>query len=235
MEIIHWVLKAMLATGASWVLWLLVGLSIISIGIMMERAYVLYKMKGNVETLAPRLRTHFAAGDINSALLRLETTGGFEARIALEGLKNYEKGPDSVAEAMVAAKILERTTMEQHLAFLGTMGNNAPFIGLFGTVVGIIKAFHDLSLDNTGAARAVMAGISEALVATAMGLFVAIPAVLAFNYFQRRIRGMMAEADGIVHLVLAEVRKRPLPTTPGLAPEPHATPAPSPRPAVEVA
>jgi biopolymer transport protein ExbB len=209
MDLINSLLKVMLATGASWVLWLLVGLSVVSIGIILERAYVFAKLSGHPATFAETLSLHLEAGDLEKAKGILRSAQGLEARIALEGLKAYTKGPDSVAEAVASAKAMGRTQLEDHLSFLGTLGNNAPFIGLFGTVVGIIKAFHDLSLDTSGAAKAVMAGISEALVATAMGLFVAIPAVLAFNYFQRRARAQLAATDGLTHMILSELRKQP--------------------------
>jgi biopolymer transport protein ExbB len=94
---------------------------------------------------------------------------------------------------------------ERYLVVLGTLGNNAPFIGLFGTVLGIIKAFDDLRKDATGGADVVHEGISEALVATAIGLLVAIPAVVAFNYFNRRIRAAVTTTDEIAHVVLGEM------------------------------
>ncbi|NPA13331.1 MAG: MotA/TolQ/ExbB proton channel family protein [Aquificae bacterium] len=81
--------------------------------------------------------------------------------------------------------------LEKRLGILATFGNNAPFIGLFGTVLGIIKAFHDLGTSNEFGVRVVMTGISEALVATAMGLFVAIPSVIAYNYFVRRVKKIL--------------------------------------------
>jgi biopolymer transport protein ExbB len=209
MNLIHSLLQVMLATGATWVLWLLIGLSVISIGIILERVYVFRKLGTNVADLHESLLAHLEAGDLDKARRVLETKPGVEARIAYEGLRAYHKGPDSVAEAMAGAKAVQRTRLEDHLAFLGTLGNNAPFVGLFGTVVGIIKAFHDLSIESSGAAKAVMAGISEALVATAMGLFVALPAVVAFNYFQRRIRDQLAAADGLTHALLAELKRAP--------------------------
>jgi biopolymer transport protein ExbB len=209
MDLIHSLLKVMLATGATWVLWVLIGLSVISVGIILERAYVIHKLAGNPFSLTESLRVHLEAGEIDKAIWRLQIVPGIEARVALQGLKAFDKGPDSVAEAFTSAKAIQKSLMEQHLGFLGTLGNNAPFIGLLGTVIGIIKAFHDLAIDTSGAAKAVMAGISEALVATAMGLFVAIPAVLAFNYFQRRIRSLIAGTDGLTHLILSELRKTP--------------------------
>lgn len=84
-----------------------------------------------------------------------------------------------------------RLALEKRLGILATFGNNAPFIGLFGTVLGIIKAFHHLGTSSEFGVRVVMAGISEALVATAMGLFVAIPSVIGYNYFVRKIKFLM--------------------------------------------
>ena len=97
----------------------------------------------------------------------------------------------------------ERLVLERRLTFLGTLGNNAPFIGLFGTVLGIIRAFHDLSLGSMKGHTSVMAGISEALVATAIGLFVAIPAVMAFNYFQKQVDHTLSVTEALSQGVLA--------------------------------
>jgi len=102
-----------------------------------------------------------------------------------------------------AALVTEQQRLERRLSILGTLGNNAPFIGLFGTVLGIIRAFHDLSLDVKGGASVVMTGISEALIATAAGLFVAIPAVIAYNYFQRRTARAIAQAQAAADTLIA--------------------------------
>ena len=90
---------------------------------------------------------------------------------------------------------------------LGTLGNNAPFIGLFGTVIGIIQAFHDLSSNPEGGPSVVMAGISEALVATAVGLLVAIPAVIAYNGYQRMVKRRLSNAEAMKRLVVAQFSK----------------------------
>ncbi|MFH1129981.1 MAG: MotA/TolQ/ExbB proton channel family protein, partial [Pseudomonadota bacterium] len=108
------------------------------------------------------------------------------------------------AERIVASTLArQRIRLERRLTFLGTLGNNAPFIGLLGTVLGIIRAFHELSLGDKKGASAVMAGISEALVATAIGLFVAIPAVIAFNYFQRQVDRTLSTTEALAQSILA--------------------------------
>lgn len=97
----------------------------------------------------------------------------------------------------------QRQNLDHGLVILGTLGNNAPFIGLFGTVVGIIQAFHDLAKNPAGGPSVVMAGISEALIATAIGLVVAIPAVIAYNSFQRLVKRKTANAEAIKRLITA--------------------------------
>ena len=92
--------------------------------------------------------------------------------------------------------------MEDRLVILGTLGNNAPFIGLFGTVLGIIKAFHDLSMSQNPNPSVVMSGVSEALVATAVGLLVAIPAVMAYNYYQRKVKEYVTQMEAAAKMLL---------------------------------
>ena len=109
---------------------------------------------------------------------------------------------------MAGAMQVERLKMERGLAFLGTLGNNAPFVGLFGTVLGIIRAFRDLSTNTIEGSSAVMAGIAEALIATAVGLLVALPAVALFNFFQRMIRAQMVASEAMTHIVLAHAKSK---------------------------
>ena len=125
------------------------------------------------------------------------------------GLAHASRGPAAAEQAMAGATTSERLLLEQRLAFLGTLGNNAPFIGLLGTVIGVLMAFDRLG-ETGGAGRAtvptaVMSSIAEALVATALGLAVAIPAVVAFNYFQRRIKVFMGNADALGRELLAHL------------------------------
>jgi biopolymer transport protein ExbB len=138
------------------------------------------------------------------------------ASIAAAGLRLADRGADAVDKAMRSAAALERTRLERGLAFLGTLGNNAPFIGLFGTVVGVIGAFEHLGQAAPGAAAAagqaasslVMSSIAEALVATAVGILVALPAVATYNYFQRRIVILLGGAEVLTNLVLAYLTDR---------------------------
>ncbi len=192
--------------GAEWVLWLLIALSIISFAIMIERAYYFLTHTVDVESLSSDLRRLLSKGSLADARSRVKGGDAAELAVVAAGLDECERGVDAVAEAMVGQKARERMRLERNLAFLGTLGNNAPFIGLFGTVLGIIRAFHDLSGNQAGGVAVVMAGISEALVATAVGLMVAIPAVVGFNYFNRRVRQTLANVDALAHVVLAQLK-----------------------------
>jgi biopolymer transport protein ExbB len=190
--------------GSEWVLWLLVALSVLSVAIMVERALVLSGDRDS-DALARDLLALLKRGDLEKARQALSGNRTPAATVAAAGLENYDRGNDAIAEAMASAKARLRIDLERNLGVLGTLGNNAPFIGLFGTVLGIIKAFADLSKNQAGGAAAVMSGISEALVATAVGLMVAIPAVIFFNFFQGKVRKAMARVDAMAHLVLSTV------------------------------
>ena len=194
--------------GAEWVLWLLVVLSCISLAIMIERAWFFLTHNFDGVSVGEQLKKLLRGGKIGEARKLLEGSDCVEAIVISAGLAEVDRGSEAVAEAMLSAKARERLRLDRNLAVLGTLGNNTPFIGLFGTVLGIIKASHGLtgSAGGGAASAAVMAGVFEALVATAIGLLVAIPAVIGFNYFQRRVRATVSKIDSLAHLVLAELK-----------------------------
>jgi len=194
-------LLAVTNLGADWVLWLLVFLSVVSVGIMLERAaFFLSRRVSDPDILSSRL----LAGDLTGARQAVEGRQGMEADVVRAAVEHAGKGPDAVAEIVYAQMERSRLEYERRLAFLGTLGNNAPFIGLFGTVLGVIRAFSDLAA-HPGAAGAgtVMAGISDALIATAVGLFVALPAVVMFNLYQRWLRRTSQRSSVLGHAVVA--------------------------------
>lgn len=197
--------------GAEWVMWLLIGLSVISITIMVERALFFLLRRVNIDKLAAEVKRSLRAGETEKLRDMVKDSWSVECRVLEAGLSVASRGVEAASEAMLSAKAREKLRMEANLAVLGTLGNNAPFIGLLGTVLGIIKAAHDLTsqgAEQQANASAVMAGVFEALVATAIGLFVAIPAVMAFNYFQRKARNLSARSDVLAHLLLSELSIR---------------------------
>jgi len=201
-------LALLLYLGSSWVLYLLVFLSIVSIAVAVERLRHFMAHHDNVRLLSADFDALLKAQNISGARARLTASPSHAAAIALKGLDACDRGVAAVEEILQGAMQVERLDMERGLAFLGTLGNNAPFVGLFGTVLGIIRAFRDLSLKTSAGSEAVMAGIAEALVATAVGLLVALPAVAVFNSFQRAIRRQMAGSDAVNHVLLAHLKSR---------------------------
>jgi biopolymer transport protein ExbB len=138
------------------------------------------------------------------------------AVVAEVGFANAALSDKRMVELMDAAALEEKMKMERFLSILGTMGNIAPFIGLFGTVVGIIRAFGDLAVSGSGGPSVVAAGIAEALITTAAGLVVAIPAVIFYNYFLRRVGNIMVEVEATtikLRVIMAHVKSQNQPAT----------------------
>ncbi|MCP3144856.1 MotA/TolQ/ExbB proton channel family protein [Pyxidicoccus xibeiensis] len=203
--------------GANWVLWLLFALSLVSIGIIVERWVVFRGKQDTLRELSAVLDRTLASGDFPQALAALEKQTSVGAMVARAGIRLAPRGMTAAEKGMQSALAIERSTLEHRLAFLGTLGNNAPFLGLFGTVIGVLLAFEELSQGagmggrtSQVASNAVMGSIAEALVATAIGIGVALPAVAAYNYFQRRIAQILSDTEALTNLVLAylSVRER---------------------------
>lgn len=200
---------------ADWILYLLMTLSVASIALILERAWFYRGATRGLDDFRHRLRGAVGRGEWDEAVRvaqerteqRRTAPSDLDSHLALillqtRALKNsgtalQELGQDSILRGRIA--------WEKNLPILATIGSNAPFVGLFGTVIGIIKAFHDLSVQAASGAPNVMAGISEALVATAVGIFVAVPAVVAFNLFQRRIRTAVTEADALKSYLIGKM------------------------------
>lgn len=191
--------------GANWVLWLLVALSVISIGIMIDRFLWFRSRESDIETFIRELRGAYDRGELERFESKYKANTGIPIQVAMHGLSERENGPEAVAEAMHAERARWRRSGDRNLMVLGTLGNNVPFVGLFGTVLGVMNAFLLLSSKSANAEKEVFDQIAEALSATAFGLIVAIPAVASFNYFTRRLRVLMTTADEAAHQVLSLV------------------------------
>lgn len=215
MKLVEWLQRIMVGFGAEWVMWLMIGLSVISVAIMLERAWFFWSLRDDLVTLARDLRTSLDQS-IEAAQKRMEASPSAEAAVVSAGLSMAHRGPDAAEEAMAGAAALQRMKLEKRLAYLGTLGNNAPFIGLFGTVIGVVGAFEALGaaakapIANQAASQlapqAVMSSIAEALVATAVGLAVAIPAVASNNVFQRLIKSTLANTEALTKILLAHLK-----------------------------
>jgi biopolymer transport protein ExbB/TolQ len=198
------VFVAQLASSA--VLYVLLGLSVISIGVIIERWWYFRRRRDDIDALSDDLRKVLAKNDLAGARKRLAASPSVEATIITEALDWWSEGSESVEQILVKAVRARRKKFEAGLLFLGTLGNNAPFIGLFGTVLGIVTAFRELGTAQMGAMGNVMSGIAEALIATAVGIMVALPAVIFYNVFQKKGADVEEQAGALGNLVLASMK-----------------------------
>ena len=191
--------------GANWVLWLLIALSVISVGVMIDRALWFRNRNTDTDKFTRELRGAFERDELERLTAKYLDNPAVPIQVGLRGLAARDKGPEAVAEAMHGERARWRGAADKNLIVLGTLGNNVPFVGLFGTVLGVINAFEHLAHKTADSESETLRTIGEALSATAFGLGVAIPAVVAFNYFQRRLKVVMGGADEVAHAVLALV------------------------------
>lgn len=200
--------------GAEWVLYVLVLLSIISVALMIERWKTYQKAQVDLQSFRANMRQLVSNGKVKDAFELSQKRKGdaidFESSLAttlLEHVESQSNHSPSVLEEVAQDSILQtKLKWEKGLTVLATIGNNAPFVGLFGTVLGVIQAFHGLSQSSEGI-QAVTAGISDALIATAVGILVAIPAVAAFNFYQRKVKSAIHEAEAFKSFLIGKLAK----------------------------
>jgi biopolymer transport protein ExbB/biopolymer transport protein TolQ len=193
--------------GSSWVMYLLLALSVISIATMIER-WVFFRRRGDdIDDLSEKLLGFLERNDAAGADALLKKSRSVEASVLTAGLRYWGRTPESIEDAISGEMLRERRELERGMTFMGTLGNNAPFIGLFGTVIGVIIAFQQLGTSQASASMgAVMGGIAEALVATGVGLFVALPAVVAYNIVQKAIADIEDNITAIMKDMTALLR-----------------------------
>jgi biopolymer transport protein ExbB/biopolymer transport protein TolQ len=175
-----------------------------SIGVMIDRYLAFNAARKQSREFAPLVAGCLQEGKIGEAIdVSEQNQKSHLAKVVIAGLQEYQaSGSATTAEVIESSKrALDRATaitnaeLKRGVAGLATIGSTAPFVGLFGTVVGIINAFQGMSTAKTTGLSAVAGGISEALIATALGLFVAIPAIWMFNYFNGKMEAFSVEMD----------------------------------------
>ena len=194
--------------GSEWILYLLLALSVFSIATMVERLRYFSRNSGDGEELRSKLGKLLDRDDLSGAAKLLDASRTVEGRLAREALRWADSGPEAMADAVDSELLRLKKELERGLNFLGTLGNNAPFVGLFGTVLGVIMAFSTLGKggQNNSPMGGVMSAIAEALVATGVGLFVALPAVVAYNVIQKRIGEVETDAQSLTKLISAYLK-----------------------------
>ena len=198
-------------TGATAVLYMLLLLSVYSVGVVLERWWYFRKRKLDMTATDEILTKRLRDGDVVGAKKELTEMPAIEAAVLNDALDYYADGPDSFQEIVQKGIRQRRKVFESGLLFLGTLGSNSPFVGLFGTVLGVVSAFKDLGAASANVAAAsgsggmgnVMSGIAEALIATAVGILVAIPAVIAYNLFQKKCNDIEENSGALANQVLA--------------------------------
>lgn len=197
--------------GSEWVLYLLLFLSVVSIATMLERLVFFARRRGDSEAIRGHISRLLPERRVAELEKVLEKDRSLEARVVLVAVRWIGRGPEALLDAVESEVSRIRSELERGSNLLGTLGNNAPFVGLFGTVLGVIIAFHALgdAGGNPNQMGGVMAGIAEALVATGVGLFVALPAVVAYNMIQKKIGDIESDATSLVRLVSAYAKGDP--------------------------
>ncbi len=202
-------------SGATLVMYVLIALSVLSIGIIIERWWYFRRRRFNLDEAVKALQAPLRARDVEAARKALGDSRAVEAEIVRDGLTWFEAGPDSVREILQKGVRERRKGFEGGLVFLGTLGNNSPFVGLFGTVLGVVAAFRELGnaqaamTGGGGGMGNVMSSIGEALIATAIGILVALPAVVSYNVFQKKGSDIEENTAALGNLIIAAMEAVP--------------------------
>ena len=197
-------------------MWILLVLSVVAIAIVIERLLFFSSQHSDSKGLLRALGQKIAANDLNGAIKVCQQNKGMLPKILEFGLKRGEKNRADITDALSIALMEHLNSLERNLAIIGTIAVIAPFVGLFGTVLGIIRAFQDIALKGNSTPAVVAAGVSEALITTAAGLFVAVVAVIFFNYFKSRIKtfnqDMIVAANQLAEMLHFHNTGSPIPT-----------------------
>ncbi len=184
-----------LQTGG-FTMYILLFCSLLSITILLERIFYYRRLsKTKRADFMTRIRRAMDSGNMERAGEICRDTETPFANVVFSGLELYDRPEKEISGAMEREMTVETMKLERFTSIVATIGNIAVYIGLFGTVLGIIRAFHDISAAGAGGLSIVIGGVAEALVCTATGLFVAIPAVVAYNYFTRRVEHFISDME----------------------------------------
>ncbi|MFN2370519.1 MAG: MotA/TolQ/ExbB proton channel family protein [Candidatus Krumholzibacteriia bacterium] len=169
--------------------------SVVTVGYTVERLLYFRSTRQDTRGFMTEIATRIKAGDVRGAVEFCQRSRSPVGRVMTQGLTHLTRSRDELAQRLDTAIDLETVEMERNIGVLGTMSNIAPLLGLFGTVVGIIRAFADIARTGSGGGAVVAMGVSEALLTTAAGIIVAVIATIAFNFFVRRIRTRVAHLE----------------------------------------
>ena len=192
---------------SSFTMLILLGCSVLALTFIFERWLYLKRSTINADFFFGQFREAFSKGGQDAALNVCNGSITPLATVIRAGIEDPNATAHASEEMMDATAIDERSKLEKNLNTLGTLGNISPLIGLFGTVIGIIRAFHALAVSGSAGPSVISAGIAEALITTAGGLVVAVPAVIFYNYFLRRVNTIMTDIESVSKKVLVTMGK----------------------------
>ena len=197
-------------------MWILLVLSVVAIAIVIERLLFFSSQHSDTKGLLRALGQKIAANDLAGAIKVCQQNKGMLPKILEFGLLRGEKNRADITDALSIALMEHLNSLERNLGIIGTIAVISPFVGLFGTVLGIIRAFQDIALKGNSTPAVVAAGVSEALITTAAGLFVAVVSVIFFNYFKSRIKSynqeMIVSANQLAEMLHFHNTGAPIPT-----------------------
>ena len=183
------------AMRTSPVMVIILGLSVLTFGFALERFLYFWKRRENPDRVLATATEQARAGKVKEAMWTCRGTSHPAGTVAAHVLQNRDLPFEAQEEKLQIVLSEQRLLLDRHLGLLGTMGNTAPLIGLLGTVWGIMRAFHDMARTGSAGPSVVAAGVAEALFTTAAGLIVAVPAVILYNHFVRRMGVMLTTAE----------------------------------------
>lgn len=211
---------------------LLLLASVLALVVAIERLITLWGVSERSRTLGETVHKHLLRGDLTAARTAVERSDAVVSDIFLAGLDRADRirtHPEAVQAAVERERAQVGLRLRRNLWILATIGSITPFVGLFGTVAGIMRSFKDLGMDvaagGTGGTAAVMTGISEALVATAVGILVAVQAMVFYNFFQARLSRVNVELRLLGEEFVELLKERP--ASPPPEPEPARPEAPA--------
>ncbi|MCB9771620.1 MAG: MotA/TolQ/ExbB proton channel family protein [Candidatus Omnitrophica bacterium] len=177
-------------------MYLLMACSALSLGIIVERI-IYFRLRASIDRreFMEQISKELGKGNIKNALEMCKKAKASFANVAAAGLHLHGHNEVVISNAMQREVTIETMKLERYTGVVGTIGSTAVYVGLFGTVLGIMRAFQDIAASGFGGINVVINGIAEALVCTAAGLAVAVPAVIAFNYFSRTIDNFITDME----------------------------------------
>ncbi len=186
----------------SWATPILLLVSLLAVTVIIERFIYYLRRRVDTDKLLAKVKEIFRTGGISEVLAMLRRDDSPQALLIKTGFENYDIPEDMLVDTMESTILEQRVRLERFLSGLGTIGYVAPLIGLFGTVTGLIRAFYNIATTGSGGVAVVSGGVSEALVATAFGLLIAVPCIYFFNYFSKKSADTVDEMESLMRKLM---------------------------------